>query len=606
MACSVSAQSRKAVKQFEKGEKALTAYEIADASQYFQKAIEIEPDYILARLKLAQIYTQQQKFTESNALLLDYASEGDYRIPQQIVANYLQMENYEQVIEWNNRILSRDDMSSYSKKQAQELIDIAQERIELIGDTEALTLSPLSDNINSETDEYLPQITADYSKLIFVRRMGKNDEDLFEAYWDNEKQDWSKAINMGGVLNTVQKEGAPALSADGRTLVFSRDVGEERQNFDLFISTYDGEEWTTPKALPNPVNTSAYESTPSLSADGRTMIFSSRRRGGKGSKDLWITHQKEDSTWTFPVNLGSKVNTKKSEEVPFLHPNGIDLYFASEGHNGLGGYDIYKVQYQNGEWSEVENLGGAFNSKQNEAGIFITRDGKQAFFGTDREKEKGYDIVYTNLPQEYAPEPAGLIKLITQNANTKERISADIKLINLANSDTVFSSVTFKNGSGLISIPAGANYGLRASKEGFLFFSSQFNLKQTESVQEIICNLSPIVKGESTILRNVFFDLDSDRLQQGSYTELNALVKVLNQNSDLRLLIEGHTDNQGDPEYNLELSRKRAESVQTYLIGKGISQDRLEIKGFGETSPIESNETEEGRAKNRRTTVTVL
>ena len=308
--------------------------------------------------------------------------------------------------------------------------------------------------------------------------------------------------------------------------------------------------------------------------------------------------------------MGDIVNTSGDEMSPFIHFDGRTLYFASNGRVGMGGFDIFVTRLQkDSTWSEPENLGYPINTYNDEMGLVIESQGKKAYFSTVRDKADGKDIYYFDLYESARPIPVSYLKGKVFEKETGMMLKAAYELINLTTGKIIIKNSTDENGNFLVCLPSGYNYGINISKQGYLFYSESFMFEGVHSVAEPYIkriNLSPIKVGETMLLANIFYEIDSWELKKESIAELNNLVNLLKDNKDLILEIGGYTDSTGTDEHNLVLSSKRALSVVNYLESKGISSSRLRYKGYGNTSPVGSNVTAEGRRLNRRTEAKVI
>ena len=472
----------------------------------------------------------------------------------------------------------------------------------------AVNLGP---NVNSSDHEYLPSLTADESKLILTRRDTENDEDFYISHRSSDE--WQLATNIGRpVSNPGFNEGAQSISPDGLTLYFAADYTDPRlpQNFDIYFTRWTGTEWKEPKRIPGHVNTKHYESQPSISGDGRALYFSSRQPGGLGGKDIWVSYLQEDGTWGYPENLGPNINTPGDEEVPFIHTDNITLYFGSDGHIGMGGSDLYMTTRQeDGSWEKAVNLGYPLNTPGNEGSLFITSDGRNGYFASDKAGGfGGYDLYYFQVPERIRPNRVTYVKATVHDVEGRA-LEASVELINIEMQRTITKAGTdAKTGEFLVTLPIGHDYGLNVSKEGYLFHSEHFSLSDfpTDSVFLIDITLHRMVTGERIVLRNVFFNTGSYELLEASGAELDRVVKLLTENPNLRVEIGGHTDDVGTVASNQILSEHRAKAVVNYLVLNGIAANRLQSKGYGLSQPIDTNDTETGRARNRRTEIKVI
>ncbi|MCX6286037.1 MAG: OmpA family protein [Bacteroidetes bacterium] len=474
----------------------------------------------------------------------------------------------------------------------------------------------LGDSINTRFDEYINAITTDEELLYFTRKVPRNEKkpDLKgyeEDFYATRKVDsvtWRMARNMGPPINTAGNEGALNISPDGRYLFFA---GCERPDglgsCDIYWSRKIGDSWTEPENLGPVVNSTTWDSQPCFSSDGKTLYFASKRPGGKGSSDIWKTELQADGSWTEPVNLGDSINTAFEEMAPFIHSDGQTLYFSSKGHPGMGGFDLfYSRRKPDNTWSKAINLGYPINTNSDEMVLIVNSRGDKAYISSDKFGGKGrQDIYQFPLYKEARPIPSTYFKGIVFDSETKKRLQARFELTNLGDGGTVANSVSDPvNGEFLLVLPIDKDYGLNVSKDGYLFYSDNFSLKGLHGIDKpFIKNiaLKPVMVGESVVLRNIFFDTDKYILKPESMGELSKLLEFLRKNSKIKVELSGHTDNMGTPAYNIELSRNRAKAVYDYLIVNGIAAGRLSYAGYGLTRPIDSNDTEQGRANNRRT-----
>ncbi len=441
------------------------------------------------------------------------------------------------------------------------------------------------------------------------KNYGNSQEDFYLSFLADTG--WQKAVNAGFPLNTPQNEGAQTLSSNGSYMYFTaceRTGG--MGSCDIYYSTLTEGRWSEPSNLKWPVNTTYWESQPSVSADGRMLFFSSSRPGGSGGKDIWYSVLSEKNTWKTPVNIGSSINTPGDEMSPFIHFDGKTLYFASDGRVGMGGFDLYITRMNNDStWTEPKNLGYPINTYSDEMGLIIESAGQKAYFSSIRDKANGKDIFFFNLYESARPDPVSYLKGKVYDKATGKLLKADYELINLSTGKITMKSTTDPSGNFLVCLPSGFNYGINVSKPGYLFYSENFMFEGKHTVAEPFIkkiNLSPFKVGEKIQLANVFYEVDSWELKDESKSELDNLVKLLSENKDLVMEIGGYTDSTGSDEYNLGLSEKRVMSVVKYLVNSGISAGRLKYKGYGNTSPIGDNVTAEGRKLNRRTEAKII
>jgi len=479
----------------------------------------------------------------------------------------------------------------------------------------------MGDKINSSFEEYFPAITADGKTFLFTRR-GKGltsirsnmQEDFYVSTMQGKEWNLARPLEE---INTNGNEGAPSLSADGQYLFFtaceemmeSYGARKTKGSCDLFIAKKIGDKFNAPRNLELPINTGVWESQPSFSSDGRTLYFVRAIKGsdGRTQRDILVTSIGDKSDWSEPVSVSDKINTSGDEMSVFIHPDDQTLYFSSDGHPGLGGLDIFMSKRSaTGEWEEPINLGYPINTGVDENSLLVSPSGDIAYFASNRpDGFGGLDLYQFELPEKMRPRPVSYMKGKVFDAETKRPLSASFELIDLETNKTVVSSTSnVGNGEFLVCLPIGKSYALNVSKDGYLFYSENFELKNVATSKDPYHKdvaLKPIKIGESVVLNNIFFEFDKFDLKKESRTELGKLISFLGKNPKMKIEISGHTDNIGSKTYNQQLSEKRANAVLEYLSSNGIATDRIQSKGYGDSMPIADNATEEGRTKNRRT-----
>lgn len=477
----------------------------------------------------------------------------------------------------------------------------------------------LGTNVNSIYDDYWPALTVDGKTLITTVLIPKNrayrtqfdttQEDFYVSYKKNNQ--WTKAVKLSSVINTPDNEGALSISSDGSYCFFTACGRRDGHGLcDIYMAKNENGKWTHPVNIGYPINTRFSEKQPSISADGKTLFFSSNRPGGRGNMDLWYSTYK-NSHWSSPVNLGDTINTFNSEISPFIHPDNKTLYFASNGRLGMGGFDMYISRKDSlGKWTEPKNLGYPINTYGEEFGMIINAAGDRALFSSDREKKGGRDIYEFTLPKKIRPIAVNYVKGIVFDAISKEKLEAEIELTDIETNKLITKIASDKTtGKYLVCLPTGKNYALEVDKKNYLFYSENFSLKNyKDSLNPYLLNigLNPINVGEKIVLKNIFFNTDSYELKKESYYELSKVIQLMDNNPNIRAEIAGHTDNTGTYKHNIELSKNRAKSVYNYIIQHSNLKNRLTFKGYGYTKPIAPNNTKIGRAENRRTEFIII
>jgi outer membrane protein OmpA-like peptidoglycan-associated protein/tetratricopeptide (TPR) repeat protein len=581
------------------------------------ESLKIDPKFVDAYLSLAGIYAEMKNYTTSvsnfeKAFSLDTVYTKDFYLPYSI--SLAGCGRFAEALKAVDQFLSNPKINDRSakagefrKKTYQFAIDYAQTHPD-----KNYVFAPqnLGDSINTSDLEYFPSLTIDGKKLIFTKRIA-NKESFYES--DKINGTWSKAFPLVGKINSPDfNVGAQNISQDGTWLVFTGcNFPEGEGSCDLYISYLTKNGWSEPENLGRNVNTEFWESTPSLSPDKKDLYFSSNRPGGYGGKDIWVCHRTENGRWSQPENLGPDINTSGDESTPFIHADNQTLYFNS---NGLPGYsekpDLFVTRKQtDGKWSKPENLGYPINTIDDEGSMIVAADGKTAYYSSDKIDTKGGLDIYTfELREDLQPSRTLWAKGKVYDVKTKAGLPSTVVLTDVNTRENVSKLQTDEDGNYLITLPVGKDYAFNVHRKGYLFYSQNYNMKNisSDSVFNVDIPLEPIEANAKVILKNVFFDTKKTDLKPESITELDNVVRLMNENPNMKILISGFTDNVGKPADNLKLSTGRAVAVVNYLVTKGVNKDRLSFKGFGEAKPIATNDTEEGRALNRRTELTVV
>ena len=468
----------------------------------------------------------------------------------------------------------------------------------------------LGASVNSKMSEYLPSKTIDGTQLFFTRRVDTYNEDFYSATRQNASN-WETAQPLRGSLNTPQSEGAMMISQDGTWLVFTGCYRPDSYGgCDLYISYKTKEGWSAAKNLGNRINSDQWESQPCLSPDKRELYFASRRPGGLGGSDIYVSRLQENGQWSDPENLGPGINSSADEQCPFIHADNQTLYFTSSHWPGYGDDDLFLVRkVADGKWSTPKNLGYPINTIDREGTLFITADGKTAYYASERKDSYGgLDLYSFELNPSIRPFETRWVTGKVSDKKTGIGIPATLELTDLQNGQIISRVKTDSLGNYLLTLPTGRDYAFTVNQKGFLFNSDQYFLKNGTVDSAVVKNieLQPIEKNASIVLKNIFFETNRFELTPASLVELDKLVILLLENPTIQIEIGGHTDNVGKAETNLLLSENRAKSVVDYLVAKKIEARRVSYKGFGLTKPIADNNTEAGRALNRRTEMRIV
>ncbi|MBR9977757.1 MAG: OmpA family protein [Bacteroidetes bacterium] len=481
--------------------------------------------------------------------------------------------------------------------------------------SERENLGPL---INSEYHEVLPVIAPDGKTLYFVRKDHPQNTgpDRRDDIWYSKLQPdgtWGPSRNIGPPLNSAGFNFVCTVMPDNNALLLGNKYfpdGSQDEGVSMSYRSDDG--WSFPvnleiRNINNLDDFSEYTASP----DGQVIIMSVRRTDGLGGRDLYVSRKNESGTWTNPMNMGATVNSPDGDITPFLAADGLTLYFSSDRPGGFGSNDVYMTRRLDStwrNWSEPRNLGYPINTPGWDAYYTVPASGEYAYFVSTSDGYGKGDIFRIALPESARPYPVMLVSGTVRDVDGTivpatiryERLS-DGKNIGIAHTDP-------KTGEYKIALPMGSEYGVHADAEGFYPVSTHLDLGDLSSFDEVHrdLTLAPLTRGTSIRLNNIFFDFDSDRLRDESKPELDRLFTMLEANPSMIIQIDGHTDDYGGYEYNLNLSRQRAAAVVDYVVSQGISSVRLVPRGFGKTRPVATNQTEEGRQLNRRVEYTIL
>jgi len=589
----------------------------AEAIKQINEALLIDPKLVDAYLSLAGIYANLKNYSESvnqftKAFSLDSIYTKYYYLPYSI--SLAGIGKFDTALNAVNKFLTIETLNERSIKAGNFRKKCYEFAIQYAKDhpLKSYVFDPknLGDSINTINLEYFPSLTIDGKKMVFTERINNN-EDFYSSELKDDK--WSKAKPLEGNINSPDhNEGAQNISQDGQWLLFTGcNFPGGLGSCDLYISHLTKQGWSEPENLGPNVNSEFWESTPSLSPDKKDLYFSSNAPGGFGGKDIWVCHRSPTGNWSKPLNLGPEINTASDESCPFIHADNQTLYFNSNGHQCYSDKpDLFvSRKLENSKWSDAENLGYPINTIDDEGSLIVSSDGKTAYYSSDRNDTKGGLDIYTfELREDIRPLKTLWVKGKVSDKKTGNGLPSSVELTDVVSKQTVSKLQTDEDGNYLVTLPVGKDYAFNVNRKGYLFYSENFNisLKSPDSTYIIDIPLQPIEANASVVLKNVFFDSKKTELKTESITELDNVVRLLNDNPNLKILISGYTDNVGKPEDNLKLSTGRAVAVVNYLLEKKVKKERLSFRGYGETKPMADNKTESGRALNRRTELSVV
>jgi outer membrane protein OmpA-like peptidoglycan-associated protein/tetratricopeptide (TPR) repeat protein len=624
------------------------------ALETYLKALTINPDDALINSKVGLSYL----YSEAKSKAAKYISKAyrlnpavDDRIDYHLGIAFQNTNEFQKAI---------DHFKEFKKKKRY-LAEIADKKIAecLIADSlSQFELNVKIQNlggINTTFSEYSPLISGDGNTLIFTSNRGdqnappgtKNYEDIYITR--KTASGWELPKKISSNINQKFNDAAASLSPDGKTLFLYYEAGAG----DIYTSVLQNNEWSKPTPLGKNINSSLFwETSASMSADGKKLYFASNRPGGIGELDIYVSEMGAKGEWGKATNLGSIINTADNEDAPFIHPDGVTLYFSSDGHPTLGNSDIFMSEFKDNKWKKPENIGWPINSWEYDGFFTISTDKTTGYYSTSKEGGLGEADIYsiTFLQPRFKPKPKPPVavveppkppvKIIEASAapknvdfidpmvqkskaqkvvtilkgtvideNTAAPLIASISLVDNETKKVITKITTSTSGEFELAIPHGGNYGVATEKVGYLFNSINFNLPKFAEYQEIDTHIIMVRAevGSKVILKNIFFEVGQADLKQSSVSEVEKIQQLLVSDPGLKVQINGHTDNTGNAVTNKALSLKRASSVVNYLVSHGVSASRVSAKGYGSERPIVSNDDEQGgREINRRTEIEII
>jgi outer membrane protein OmpA-like peptidoglycan-associated protein len=639
---SQSKENESLKKRFEEAEKSFNSDLFAKAIPGYKAIVEADTTNHNACYKLGVCYlnspnpaekSKAQEFLQRACLKIsDKSDETSFREKNApVIAWYYLGKAQHFNYKFDEALVSFEKFKSYLAPTDLELTRLTEQAMEWCKNGKTLVAQPVNmkaENIGSKVNtaypEYSPVVTADESQLFFTSRrpettggkIDSRDNMYFEDIYSATKTDsgWANVKNLGAPINTDGHDAVINISVDGQKLFLYKD---DNGDGNLYTSDLLGDKWSAPVKLNEYINSNKWEGSVSVSADGNVLYFSSEREGGFGGKDIYKSKKLPNGQWGRAMNMGPSINTPYDDDAPFMHPDGVTLYFSSQGHSSMGGYDIfYCTLNDSGNWSKPVNMGYPVNTTDDDIFYFPTADNKHAYYSSFRSAGFGEkDIYMLTLPDKteaplavYSGEITSIFGGVPEGATitVKDNVTGEIVGVYTPNAST---------GKYLFILPPGKNYNIAYEAEGYLFQSENLDVVDSASYRQIhkAVELTPLRVGEKTALKNVFFASGSAILKPESKIELNKLVAFMKKHSKITVQINGHTDSQGAEEMNMKLSQKRAESVQEYLSAEGgIAIERIKAQGFGPNEPIAINKNKdgswnrEGMALNRRIEFEIL
>lgn len=628
MATGASAQyssaNKKAISFFEQALSKYGAEMYDEANSLCDKTIKLDTAFVEAYWLKAEIAIKRNDY-DTEITYLEKALNMAPNDPTTITGlgdAYFDKYDNRKAIEYYKQLLALDRAPEKFVKRAEKNMEIAEFRIYAMEhpvDYDPRNLGPL---VNTVYNDYFPSLSADGNTLVYtieLPQMSQNpllpvtQEDIYITK-RNDGQPWQQAKSIGATINSPNNEGAPFLSADGKILFFTSCTCPDGmiKCCDIYYSYLRKDGFSFARALPAPVNTGAWESQPSFSADNTTLYFVSNRQGGCGGKDIWYCKLLANGHWGPAINCGPNVNTPADESSPFIHADNRTLYFSSNGHVGMGGHDLFVSRLQDdGTWGAPQNLGYPINTSKNETRMAVSVFGNSAIISSDRIEANKLDLYEITMPTSIRPNRTLLVAGTVKDRLSGHPVGSTYELVSLGSGKKVQSGTTDSTDllNLMLYLPEGEDYALNVRADGYLMNSMNFSLKNIpDSVTKkyIELPLDRLIIGNTVTLANIFFATDKYDLMPESYYELNKLVDFLTRNPSIRVEIGGHTDNAGSEDHNLELSTNRAMAIVNYLKEKNIASSRLTYKGYGSSKPCVPNDTKENMARNRRTEFKII
>lgn len=637
------------------------------AVEMYKLAAETDPNNVEANFQAGASYLQiTDKAKATQYLLRAYQLDSDYKFDMlyKIGQGYQYGYEFDNALEYYRKYKQKLESNTGYSGSDKTPMSFVERRIEecitgknLMADPVNYSITNVGTAINSELWDYAPVVNADETVMIFTSRRGPDQgnlnenvfednffyEDIFISKKSGGK--WQQAENIGSVVNTKYHDSNLGFSPDGKTLYIYSDEG----NGDIYYTNNLSEDtWSEPVSLSDNINSSGYnEKSVSQSADGNTLFFASNRPGGFGGFDIYYSTKNRKGEWGASKNLGKVINTEGDEDGPFIQFDGKTLYFSSTGHDGMGGYDIFKSEYDSAsnEWSTPENMGYPLNSPDDDIYFVMTKDGKTGYYATVREEGMGYNDIYKvtigGSGDDSSKKIASKEATVDEDAEKSEKkvesvevkesqedeeidtgapVKLLVRVVDAKSNQTIDANVRLKGQADNITVPAeskengiytyvvvreqATDFMLSAEKSGYIFANKRITIPASKGEEQTIrqtLSLSKPEVGTSKTLRNIFFEFGKATFTSESYEELNKMVSFMEANPGVNVEIAGHTDNIGSNAVNKKLSQLRANKVVEYLTGKGIDRRRLNAVGYGEERPIVSNDDEVmGREINRR------
>ena len=560
----------------------------------------------------------EANYEEKNAPLLAYKLLGDaYHIHSKFQKAINSYERYKK------ELLLFKYKDAINLKDANRKIVMCKTGINLMATPINVKIKNMGKSVNSPYGDYSPVLTADQTTMIFTTRRsqstggeilenGKYFEDIYISNYDGKN--WSAATSIGNPINTDGNEASVGISPDGQEILIYKD---DNGDGNIYSTSLNGDVWSEPVKLNSNINSKHWEPSAFISADGQSIYFTSDRPGGFGGRDIYVSQKKINGDWDKATNMGALINTEFDEDAPFIHPDGITLFFSSNGHNTMGGFDIFysALSDDGAKWLAPTNVGYPINSPDDDVFYVVSPDKTTAYYSSFKEGGLGEKDNYTITFLDQKKAPLTLLKGLVKDPDGK--VAKDVVITVTDNETGKIVGVykpNNKTGQYLFILTPGKNYNIAYEADGFMFYSENREIAKKTNYYEVYkpIQLPLITTGSKIVLNNIFFDFDKATLRNTSNVELKNVLKFLNKYPNLIIEIAGYTDSKGTKEYNVTLSNERALAVVNYLVLNKIPKERLTAKGYGEALPDALNQNSdgsdnpEGRQLNRRVELKII
>ncbi|MCD6069333.1 MAG: outer membrane protein/peptidoglycan-associated protein [Bacteroidetes bacterium] len=626
-------------------------YKKPERMEFLQKAIAMEPEYAEANFQLGMEMVTYSKLNNSSfAPAIPFFKKAVESCPQihSEPYYYIGFDYYERMINdtaiiWLDKFIKfkDEDEKKFSERDYEGELANAKDMIKYAKKEAALKKKTVPfdpkvvQGISTKYSEYLPYISPDAQIFFFSRALP--DDNINKVSWATDKEKevfiqskrgkdgfFDEGKPMPYPFNQTSNEGGATVTIDNKFLYYaqSRSEGGSQMNTDIYVTSCVGGQWSEIKKVPVINHPVYWDSQPTISKDGNTMIFVSDRPGGYGKLDLWITtRDPSNRMWTTPRNLGPKINTPENEKTPFLHSDFETLYYSSDGLFGFGGYDIFFTRKdEKGAWKNPENIGTPINMEGDDAGFFVSGDGTTGYFCSYNEgKVAGrgvgkYDVFQFDLYKEARPQAVVIIKGEIKKEDAKPLTNFSVEVKNLKTHEKTYAVVDSVTGHYAVAVLVDKNKNdnlvITANADNHAFTSQVIKMDSKVTFKDPpkteVMEIKKAEKGKSFVINNIYYSTGAADLYPESYLILDEFAEFLINHPKMKVEIQGHTDNVGGAAENIKLSQQRADNTMAYLITKGVNKSMITAKGYGPNKPIADNSTVEGKAKNRRTEFMIL